>query len=285
MVTRRNFVEKTLGLLALPGLLSSFSTRAAVDECSGISGSLIDGKDDLARNSTAPQAGDSNGEDDLARIQAIFANKEAVKWVFAGDSITQGAKHTFGYRSYPEIFAERVRWELKRVRDIVINSAISGNASIDILKDFDWRIAQFSPSVVFIMIGTNDANEKRGISTTQFRENLLQLVSKVRDGKGIPVMQTPNIIITEKAVGRERLKDYIPVIRDVSEQTKAILVDHWAFWEEKSAAHPDLVYKKWLNDELHPNGRGHDEMAKQLFKKLSIFDPASFTGTEHWLNT
>jgi lysophospholipase L1-like esterase len=256
MLTRRNFVEKTLGLLALPGLLSSFS-----------------------------YGHDIAGQDDLARIQAILANKEPVKWVFAGDSITQGARHTFGYRSYPEIFAERVRWELKRVRDIVINSAISGNVSGDILKDFEWRVAQFSPAVVFIMIGTNDANEKRNLSTEQFRENLLQLVAKVRSGNGIPVLQTPNIIITEKAVGRERLKDYIPMIREVAMQTKCILVDHWAFWEGKALANPDLVYKKWLNDELHPNGRGHDEMAKLLFKELSIFDPASFTGSEHWLNS
>ena len=34
---------------------------------------------------------------------------------------------------------------------------------------------------------------------------------------------------------------------------------------------------KWLNDELHPNGAGHAQMAHLLFKKLSIFDPNAFT--------
>ena len=47
--------------------------------------------------------------------------------MFTGDSITHGALHTMGWRSYPEHFAERVRWELGRMRDIVINTGISGD--------------------------------------------------------------------------------------------------------------------------------------------------------------
>ena len=68
---------------------------------------------------------------DLARIKAILETKTPVKWVFVGDSITHGAKHTFGARSYPEIFGERIRWELRRVRDVIINTAISGNTATD----------------------------------------------------------------------------------------------------------------------------------------------------------
>ena len=257
MISRRFFVEKALGFLSLPALLSY----------SPFNKSLVNSQDD-----------------DLLKIKALLAAKEPLKWVFAGDSITQGAKHTAGYRSYPEIFAERVRWELKRVRDIVINSAISGNASGDILKDYEWRIAQFAPAVVFIMIGTNDAAVNKEISTEQFGKNIDELVSRVRKAGGIPVLQTPNIIITEKAKGRENLKNYIPIIREVSASNNTILVDHWAYWTDKVNQNHNEVYQKWLNDELHPNGRGHDEMAKLLFKKLSIFDADSFTCSDHFLN-
>jgi lysophospholipase L1-like esterase len=45
---------------------------------------------------------------------------------------------------------------------------------------------------------------------------------------------------------------------------------------------PNVVNAQWLMDELHPNGRGHDEMARLLFKQLSIFDPTQFTGKDHW---
>lgn len=218
--------------------------------------------------------------EDLERIRTLLAGKEPLKWVFVGDSITHGAKHTFGARSYPEIFGERVRYEMRRVRDVIINTAISGNTSVDILNDYDWRIRQFRPSVVFIMVGTNDASVKKDISPTRYRETLHALVRRIRDDGAVPVLQTPNPVLLEKATGRERIGEYIDVIRAVTAAEGTLLVDHWAYWTERARADV-LEVHKWMNDELHPNGRGHDEMAKTLFKAIGIFDPASFTGRDH----
>ena len=218
--------------------------------------------------------------DDLERIRTLLAGKEPLKWVFVGDSITHGAKHTFGARSYPEIFGERVRYEMRRVRDVIINTAISGNTSVDILNDYDWRIRQFRPSVVFIMVGTNDASVKKDISPTRYRETLQALVRRIRDDGAVPVLQTPNPLLLEKATGRERIGEYVDVIRAVTASEGTLLVDHWAYWTERARADV-LEVHKWMNDELHPNGRGHDEMAKTLFKAIGIFDPASFTGRDH----
>ena len=261
MGNRRNFVEKTFWLLAGGGLLPGLSLTAQ-----GTLASTI--QPDIARTE----------EGELNKIKELVKGKIPLKWIFSGDSITQGAKHTFGDRSYPEIFAERVRWELGRVRDFVINTAISGNTSKDILNDFDWRIAQFKPNIVSVMVGTNDASEKKEISRVLFRQNNLDLVDKIRETGAIPILQTPNIIITEKAKGRERINEYVLVTRDVAEQKKVVLVDHFAYWN--NAQSKDEVFKKWLNDELHPNGAGHVQMAQLLFRKLSIFDPNSFTCKE-----
>ncbi len=171
---------------------------------------------------------------------------------------------------------------MKRGRDVVVNMGISGNTSNDILSDYDWRIAQFTPHVVFIMIGTNDADVKRNISLEKFKLNMLELVDKIRNNGAIPILQTPNITIEEKAIGRERLKYYVQVIREVSKEKGTILVDHWAYWTEMAGVAPNVVNDKWLMDELHPNGRGHDEMARLIFKQLFIFDPTQFTGKDHW---
>src|SRR5690606_15567526 len=84
-------------------------------------------------------------QSDLQILKQMLKNKEPNIWLFTGDSITHGAKHTHGHRSYPEVFQERVRWEISRVRDIVINTGISGNAAGDILSDFEWRVARFQP--------------------------------------------------------------------------------------------------------------------------------------------
>jgi acyl-CoA thioesterase-1 len=217
---------------------------------------------------------------DLARIKAILETKTPIKWVFVGDSITHGAKHTFGARSYPEIFGERIRWELRRVRDVIINTAISGNTATDILADYEWRIRQFSPAVVFIMVGTNDANEKRAISTDLFQTQLQEMVRLIRRENAVPVLQTPNTVLIEKATGRERIAEYVEAIRRAAAAEGTILVDHWQHWAAQGKSNI-LELHKWLNDELHPNGRGHDEMAKTLFRALGIYDPASFTGKDH----
>jgi len=218
--------------------------------------------------------------EDLERIRSLLAGKDPLKWVFVGDSITQGAKHTFGARSYPEIFSERVRYEMRRVRDVIINTAISGHTSLNILNDYDWRVRQFHPHVVFVMVGTNDASVAKGITVADLGQNLTTLVRTVRAEGAVPVLQTPNIILMEKAVGRERLPEYVAEIVRVSAAEQTILVDHWAYWRAH-AAKDVLDVHKWMNDELHPNGRGHVQMAIQLFVALGMHDPHAFTGQDH----
>jgi lysophospholipase L1-like esterase len=131
------------------------------------------------------------------------------------------------------------------------------------------------------MVGTNDASEKKAISPTNFQQNNIDLVNKIRQMGAIPILHTPNIIIIEKASGRERINDYISVTREVAKEKKVVLVDHFEYWNEKRSTIPnEQVLKKWLNDELHPNGAGHVQIAQLLFRKLSIFDPNSFTCRE-----
>jgi lysophospholipase L1-like esterase len=210
---------------------------------------------------------------DKVRIEEIFADKSVHVWVFAGNSITQGAKHTHGMRSYPEIFAERVRGEMGRFTDVIINTAISGQTSLNILNDFEQRIARFHPDVVFLMVGTNDAAVKNNITVKQFEDNVQQLIDKIRTLHAVPVLLTPNTIITEKAPERQSLVYYVVKIREIAEKNNVILVDNWRIWYSDL---PDKylggIFKELLNDPLHPNGQGHKEIAFALFRKLSIFD-------------
>src|SRR5947209_8360158 len=94
--------------------------------------------------------------DALTDIKAVLKRKEPAVWIFTGDSITHGALHTLGWRSYPEHFAERVRWELRRMRDVVINTGISGDRTGGLLADLDWRVLRFKPDVASVIVGMND---------------------------------------------------------------------------------------------------------------------------------
>lgn len=217
------------------------------------------------------------GEQELELLRKLLSQKDPLKWVFTGDSITQGAKHTDGFRSYPEVFSERLRWEMGRSRDFILNTAISGHTSRQVLDDYDWRIGQFKPQVVSLMIGTNDAARQQ-VSLAGYEANLLSLVTRIRQEGGIPLLHTPNIILAQKASERKTLPDYVALIRKVAEKQNVALVDHWQYWQESLEKNPgEDIYHKWLKDPLHPNGQGHLELARLTFKVLSIFDPKSFT--------
>jgi acyl-CoA thioesterase I len=262
--TRRRFINKSLYLTSVALIFDSLR-------------SFSRGREDLKRSSS-PLQEVTQGARDLEHIAGFLKEKDPLIWLFTGDSITQGAKHTQGYRSYPEIFGERMRWELGRTRDIVINTGISGNTTRVILDDFDWRVRQFKPSVVSLMIGTNDCAETRNISPEVFGNNLDYLLNLIRDINSVPVFHTPNVIIREKAPERARLDEYVKVMRNIAEQKQVILVDNYAWWQNEIENFGEAaVFRKWLNDPLHPNGAGHAEIARLMFRKLSIYDPESPT--------
>lgn len=217
---------------------------------------------------------DSSAFKDKLRVKAIIEGTESANWVFTGNSITQGAKHTHGMRPYSEIFAERIRWEMQRANDIIINTAISGHTTLNLLKDFEVRVAQFNPKVVVMMIGTNDAALTTNISVESFGNNLSKLIDQIRSIGTIPVIMSPNIIITQKSPERNRLHEYVKKMSEVVKAKDVIYVDNWNIWiDELGKKYNGEVFKELVNDPLHPNGYGHQEIAMALFKELSIFDP------------
>lgn len=243
---RRNF-----GKAMIASFLGTFLPQSSVWATSG---NILPGKNN----------------DDYKRIKELLTDKEPKIWVFTGDSITHGVKHTHGERSYPEIFQERIRYEMGKYRDVVINTGISGHTTDHLLKDFEWRIAHFKPAVVSIMIGTNDCAKEK-VSRADYRQNLLTLASKIRAEGTVPIFHTPNSIILEKASERQTLPDYVKIMQELASQENIILVDNYKLWQETDI---QLVHKEWLNDPLHPNGKGHVQIAREMFRTLDIFDPA-----------
>lgn len=212
--------------------------------------------------------------DDARKIRALLQGNKHSVWVFTGDSITHGAIHTNGWRSYVEHFQERLRWELQHFYDFVVNTGISGNTTNDILDSFYERVTQFSPAVVFLMIGMNDCARKN-IGISLFNENLNQAIYKIRDIGAIPVLQTPNTIVSSKNPMRAELIHYVDIIRKVAVKNSVVLIDHYAYWENQYSQGIDT--SNLLNDAIHPNQRGHFQIARKVFIDLDIFDPISPT--------
>ena len=204
-------------------------------------------------------------------IKQLLSSDEPVKWLFYGDSITHGALHTFGKRDYVELFAERLRFELGRGRDVVINTAISGDNTRGLLAGFDWRVEQFRPHVAFIMIGMNDCAETSGIDVTEYEQNLHTLLDRLEGIEALPVLETTCPILPGCAPDREpHLLLYMEAIRRVAADRNVPLIDHTAYWQENADKH---YY--WMSNAFHPNEYGHMAFAELLYRALDIWDPAS----------
>ena len=223
---------------------------------------------------------------DLAKIKEHFANRgEHWTWVFYGDSITHGAVHTHGWRSFPEIFQERVRTEMGRPMECVINSGNSGYTSLNLANEkmYDWQVRHHQPNVVLLLIGCNDIVHADCGGPDDFRKRLTELTRRIRKDNAIPVLQTYNTIQLVQNPTSDYLRGYVKrynefpiynnIIREVAEAEDTILVDHRKLWEAE-ASDPQVL-DHWLGETIHPGAYGHLQMAILILKKLGMYSPNS----------
>jgi acyl-CoA thioesterase I len=208
---------------------------------------------------------------DADKIAKILKGQPGT-WVFTGDSITHSAQHTKGWRGFPEIFSERLRWEMRRTQDMVINSAISGNKIADINAGYDWRVKRFQPSVVVLMIGMNDCGAGEA-KADLFAQDLSALVKRFHTDGAAVVLLTSNPIDPARAGARKAVYTYNEKLRAVAAAEGCVLVDNEKRWKEEAPeAKAQLGY---LNDAIHPNQIGHRLIAQEIFKVLKIYDAKS----------
>lgn len=208
----------------------------------------------------------------MDRVKELLKLAKPLKYLFCGDSITHGVIHTFGVRDYTQLFAERVRFEMERMEDIIINSAISGNTTKDLLQGFKWRCEQFSPDIVFLMIGTNDSSDMNDITIKDFRNNMEELVGRFIQMNSLCVLQTTCPILTGTSPDREPyFDDYMQVVRDMAADFKIPLIDHTSYWRKREKDNYTL-----MSDSVHPNLYGHRFFAKYMYELLDIYDAESY---------
>lgn len=211
----------------------------------------------------------------LAGVARLLRGDSPATWVFTGDSITHGALFTEGWRSFVEHFAERVRWELRRFDDVVINTGVCGENTGGLLSCLSDRILRFRPDVVLVMLGMNDSLAGPS-GRAAFHKNLCEITGRLREGGCIPVLQTPNTIYTPHASTRSDLPAYVEIVREVAAWCEVPLVDHWQYWQE-ARSEPQAILD-WLQDQsIHPNHLGHRALSRMIFRSFDIFDPASLT--------
>ncbi len=199
----------------------------------------------------------------MKRIRTLLLGGKPCKWLFCGDSITQGAKHTNAHRDYTQLFAEHVRTTLGRGEDAIINMGLSGNTTRDLVEKFDWRVRQFSPDAVFLMFGMNDCDTRK-VPLEEFKTNLLWLIREITANDGLPVLQTTNPIVPGQAPSREpAFPEYMAALKEAAEENAVPIIDHTSHWLALQA-----FPVGWMTDAIHPNAQGHAAIASYLLKQM-----------------
>lgn len=180
-------------------------------------------------------------------------------WVFIGNSVTQGAMHTHGGRSYEEHISEIIRWEYKRGMgdrkgDLFINAAESGEGTRAFFEREEWQLQQFKADVVFIYLGNKVS------SIEEYQSHLTTIVRHIRKQGAIPVLEVP-------CPSPSQTNSYASV-RAVADREDCLLVDHHAYWHELVGGNGDKP--EWKNNAMHPNAAGHLVMAHAIVKELGI---------------
>ena len=206
----------------------------------------------------------------MKKIIERLNSPEPVRIVFAGDSITHGALHTYGSRDYTELFSERLRYEMNRPRDIVIKTGISGWTTQAVRDDIEWNVLQFRPHIVSIMLGMNDAAKGRE-AIGKFKDNYNFIIDEIEKLNSLVLLHTMNPIWESAKKDRGDLPFYVEAVREIASQRKLPVIDHYSYWQQKLAEDPRRSFG-WMDDEIHPNSRGHCIFARMIFKNLKMWD-------------
>lgn len=206
----------------------------------------------------------------MKEIVGLLQRDEPVKWLFAGDSITHGALHTLGWRDFTEHFSERIRFELKRPRDFVIKSGISGWKITNLAEDLAWNVLQFNADVVLMKFGMNDCT-LGGDGIEIFRSTYIDVIRKIQASGSRVVLQTPNPVLEYAGAPRsDNLAAYRAVVLEIADVCGVPLIDHYERWTSRESMG---TLQHLLVDGFHPNEYGHRALAHGIFEAFGILDP------------
>lgn len=197
------------------------------------------------------------------------ATSKPLKVLALGDSITKavrpGVAPTETFESYLESELTRLGFATE-----VVNAGIGGERTDQALKRLEELLRQHQPRVVLIMYGANDSYVDQGakssrLSAEGFEENLVKLARQCREQGAQPILMTSPRYAPKHApngLGEDpdvRLAEYMTRTRAVARELGLPLVDHHEHWARALAGGFDI--QAWTTDGLHPNPRGHQELA------------------------
>lgn len=195
------------------------------------------------------------------RTTRLLNQGEPVRIVCFGDSITGLYYHTGGRLAWSHLLEASLKEIYPQTQIEVVNAGVSGNTTADALRRLNTDGLTLRPHLVAAMFGMNDVAK---LEPSTFRQNLVELVARVRASGAEIVLMTPNPV--EPGDPRrppERVADYARIVGEVGADLAVPVADaHRRF--QNTVTGGSGAEARLMSDGIHPNLRGHALFASEV---------------------
>jgi lysophospholipase L1-like esterase len=195
----------------------------------------------------------------LSVIAAFYMSlQNIIRVACVGDSITEGTY-------YPMDLGILFGTDYSVGNFGVGGSAVSLDSGKPYMNENAFQEAKaFHPNIVIIMLGANDASPLNSPSNDSFVEDYVQLIGAFQMLSSKPkmyIVKPPPVFSDETGLNPEFfLKNIIPNIEKVAEQTNLPIIDVYSALANSSNLFPDGV---------HPNAEGAQLIANTIYKAIT----------------
>ena len=206
-------------------------------------------------------------------IQNKIKGDEPLTWMFMGDSITHGVG-MYAYKAYDNLvglFTKYVREELGREDDTVINSAVSSATTTSTVTRISERLNRYSPDIVSIQLGTNDATLTNVISVETYKANLETLINAIKAKGAIAILRAPIARLDTSTTGGTAQQKYVDACREIAQKHNVLFIDQYTIISEHIAKNKFLADSDrngymffYNNDNLHLTANGQIAMTRMF---------------------
>lgn len=183
---------------------------------------------------------------------SFSAETKNKKLIILGDSLTEGYGVTQD-SAFPVLLQKKITDD--QINWTVIGSGSSGSTSASGISRMKWLIRQ-KPDVIFIILGSNDG--LRGLKVEETEKNLNETIQ-------FGLKNNIQIILGQLHMppnyGKQYAKQFSDIYPRVAKKNKIMLAP---FLLDKVAGNKDLN----LADGIHPNEKGHKQVADNLYPFL-----------------
>lgn len=191
------------------------------------------------------------------KVKVVTKIKEVEKvpdnYLFLGDSITDYYDLDKYYPDMP-----------------TVNSGVSGNTTLDILKDMKERAYQYNPSKVFLLIGTNDLDTK--YSREDIIENIEKILSEIKENRPKAELYLESIYPVNPDVRRSKagnrnnddIKQINKELKKYCKENKINYINLYDLLKDED----DNLKAEYTKDGLHLSDEGYQVVTEEIKKKL-----------------